>query len=477
MDGAPVVGFDADVTEYAVPASDPTAMNIVAVVAEEGATAQIAQSGTTATVTVTSFNGKVKKVYTLTAYEKLASEVVNKNGANAIVTYVFDDGDKTTATIVTEELSTKYESLAGSFALITKNLGTLSTVEGEEGDGLLEYEKDENGDYVYTKNETNWEYWETLLNTYGPSGFEAVSHTHTHAYIGEDDNGGSYTYKNTNGDVFTSAVFPKGNVSKEYYASNQILRDLGQRAYALVSAGLTAGGYMIDYIANYKALPQLSGAFIGKRTTYTNPTNPASMVNPFDIFDDEDNRFNVMSYMVQHYNTGSTAPKSTSAEGYSKEACLAAGIDYWTNYVDTAVEQGGWAAFCFHNIRPDTHTGTTGHFVYQSQADALFAHTQTLSEENKVWVANLTDAMLYVFERSTSEVGAYVDGEGNVIVSLDDHEDDSIFNMALTVKVALPEGKTGATLNGSALTAFSENSVTYVYVDIVPGNAVTIIPN
>lgn len=474
VDGDPVVGFSADVLNYVVPAFDPTAMNVVAVVAEEGATAVVSQNGNVATITVSSFNGKVQKVYTLTAFEKLASEVVNKNGANAIVTYVFDDGDKTTATIVTDELSTKYESLSGSFALITKNLGTLSTIEGEEGDGLLEYEFDENGDYVYTKNADNWAYWETLLDTYGASGFEAVSHTHTHAYIGENDNGGSFTYKNTAGDVFTSAVFPKGNVHKEYYASNQILRDLGQRAYALVSAGLTAGGSMIDYTASYKALPQTSGAFIGKRTTNTQPTNPSAMVNYVEDFTSETKRFDVYSYMVQHYYTSATAPKNTSAENYSKEACLAAGIDYWTNYVDTAVEEGGWAAFCFHNIKPDTHTGTTGHFVYQSQADALFAHTQVLSEQNKVWVANLTDAMLYVFERSTSEVGAYVDGDGNVIVTLDDHEDDTIFTMPLTVKVALPEGKTGAALDGKALTAFTEDGVTYVYVDIVPGNSVTL---
>lgn len=474
VDGEPVVGFDADVLQYSVPASNPTAMNIVSVVAEEGATAVVSQSDNVATITVTSFNGKVQKVYTLTAFEKLASQVVNKNGANAIVTYVFDDGDKTTATIVTDELSTKYESLAGSFAIPTKNLGTLSTIEGEEGDGLLEYEFDENGDYVYTKNEDNWRYWEKLLDTYGASGFEAVSHTHTHAYIGENDNGGSFTYKNTAGDEFTSAVFPKGNVRKEYYASNQILRDLGQRAYALVGAGLTAGGSMIDYTESYKALPQTSGAFIGKRTTYTKPTDPSSMVNAIADFDSEDARFNVLSYMVQHYYTSATAPKNTSAENYSKEACLAAGVDYWTNYVDTAVEEGGWAAFCFHNIRPDTHTDTAGHFVYQSQADALFAHTEALSEQNKVWVANLTDAMLYVFERATSEVGAYVDGDGNVIVTLDDHEDDSIFNMALTVKVALPEGKTDAKLDGKALTSFTEDGVTYVYVDIVPGNAVTL---
>ena len=474
IDGEPVVGFSADVTEYNVPAANLNSMNIVVTTARPEATYSVEQNGNVATITVTAFNGKTQKVYTLTAYEKVETAVVNKNGANAIVTYVFDDGNTDSATIVSS-FADKYPSFAGSFALITKNLATLSTIEGDPDDGLLEYEFDENGDYVYTKNESTWNYWVDLFDKYGDKGLEGVSHTHTHAYIGENDNGGAFEYRSTGGNVYTSAVFPIGNVRKEYYASNQILRELGQRALVMVGAGLTApDGNMINYTESYKNLPLASGAFIGKRTTYTYPKDPESMVNIISDFDSDDFRFNVKSYMVQHYNTSPTAPASTSAEGYSKEACMNAGVGYWTDYIDTAVEMGGWAAFCFHNVKPDTHTGTSGHFVYESQADAVFAHTEQLSQENKVWVANFTDACLYVFERATSEVGAYIDGTGNVVVSLDDKENDEIFTMPLTVKVALPEGKSTAILDGEAVTTFTEEEVTYVYVDIVPGNSVTL---
>lgn len=474
VDGEPIVGFSADKLSYTVGAADPLNMNIVATAEEPEATVEIAKNENTATITVTAYDGQTKKMYTITAYEKVESSVVNKNGADAIVTYVFDDGDKTTATIVTEKLAPKYDSLTGSFALITKDLATLSTVEGVEGDGLLEYEFDENGDYVYTKKDANWEYWKTLLNKYDDSGFEGISHTHTHAYIGENDNGGSFEYKNTSGNVFTSEVFPIGNVRKEYYASNQILRALGERALTMVGAGLTAGGAMIDYTDNYRELPQKSGAFIGKRSTYTYPTTPDVMVNNVSDFLDETNRFNVKSYMVQHYNTSSTAPKNTNASNYSKDACMAAGVEYWTNYIDEAVKMGGWAAFCFHNVRDDSHTGTTGHFVYQSQADAVFKHSDDLAKENKVWVANFTDACLYMFERSTAELDAYIDGDGNVVVSLNDKENDEIFTMPLTVKVALPTEKTVAKLGETTLNTFTDNGNTFVYVDIIPGNSVTI---
>ena len=430
-----------------------------------------AQEGNTVTVTVTSYNGVNVKTYKFTAYNKVESQVVNKNGADGMVTYVFDDGDTASATIVTK-LSEKYPSITGSFALITSRLATLSTVEGEEGDGLLEYEFDEEGNYVYTKINDKWDYWQTLLADY--PAFEAVNHTHTHAYIGEDDNGGSYVYKSTAGNAYTSSVFPKGNVTKEYYASNQILRELGQRALTMVGAGLTApDGNMINYTESYKNLPQTSGAFIGKRTTYTYPKTPEVMVNKISDFTDEYNRFNVKAYMVQHYNASSTAPASTSAADYSREACLEAGVGYWTTYIDKAVEMGEWAAFCFHNVKADTHTGTTGHFVFESQLDEVFKHCDDLAKENKLWVASFTDACLYAFSRATSTVSSYVDGD-NVIVTLSDKEDDSIFTMPLTVKVALPEGKSEATVDGNALSTFVENGKTFAYVDVTPETSVTI---
>ena len=465
IDGAEIAAFDPDVTGYNVPAADPQSFAVEAIPAESDATVAVAKNGNTAVITVTGYDGISTKTYTVTAFDAVGAEVVNKNGADAIVTYVFDDGDTSSATIVTK-VSEKYPSITGSFALVTDKLATLNTIDGVEGDGLLEYQFDENGNYVYTKIESKWNYWVDLFAKY--PNFEGVNHTHTHAYIGENDNGGAFEYRNTAGDVFTSAVFPIGNVRKEYYASNQILRELGQRAYVMVGAGLTAGGSMIAYTDSYKALPQTSGAFIGKRATVNAPTKPDTMVNLLSDFTNEDNRFNVKAYMVQHYAASATAPKSVSAADYSREACLAAGVDYWTTYIDKAVEMGEWAAFCFHNVKADSHTGTSGHFVFESQLDAVFAHTDNLAKENKVWVASFTDACLYVFSRSTALVDAYENDDGDVVVALGHKEDKTIFTMPLTVKVTLPEGKTSAKVGGKTLETFTEGGNLCVYVDVTP---------
>ena len=138
-----------------------------------------------------------------------------------------------------------------------------------------------------------------------------------------------------------------------------------------------------------------------------------------------------------------------------------------------AVENNAWAAFCIHTIKADNHKGS-GHYIFESQADQLFAYTEQLSKENKVWVANLTDAYLYAIERATSTVDTFVDENGNLTVSLTCTETDDIYDMPLTVKVCLPDGKTGATLDGKELTSVEESGSVYVYVDVAPGCRLTL---
>lgn len=468
VNGKEVVGFETSETEYNVGVADLSAVDVKAVAAEAGAVVTMSSSGTKTAVSVKSINGKNERVYTVNAFEKIESEVVNKGGADATVTFVIDDGDQSTATFVLEKMAPKYPSLKASFALITNKLATLDIITNP--DGTKEYAKDENGFYTYQKNESVWAFWENAVKN---KNFELVSHTHTHKYWGEDDNGGKFDYYNTAGEKFTSEDFPKGSVSKEFVASKQIIQDLDptQLAAAFVRSGLTAGGKNVDYSATFWDPIATSGAYIGARGTYTYPDKPRDMVNVFSEFTDSAVRNKIKSYMVQHYNTNPNM-KTTQANSGPAE-CLAAGIPYWTDYIDTAVEMKGWAAFCIHTIRPDTHDTRSGHYIYRSQADELFAHTQKLAADNKVWVATLSEGMIYAIERSTASVDAYVDGD-KVVVILDHKEEGEYFNMPLTVKVSLPAGKTSASVDGNALKTFAENGKTYAYVDVAPKASVAV---
>lgn len=472
VNGSPVLGFDKAKTEYNAAVESPTGAKIEAVATESGAYVDISTSGNVTEIKVTSINRKNERVYKVSAFERVESEVVNKNGANAIVTYVIDDGNIDTAKFIQNKMAPKYPSLSASFALITKNLATLDITTNP--DGTKEYTKDGDGFYTYKKNESQWSFWQQFTADLGDDGYELVSHSHTHKYWGENDNGGTFDYYNTAGEKFTSEDFPKGSVSKEFLASQQIIQDLDptQKVATFVRSGLTAGGKNVKYSDTFwDAIPN-SGAYIGARGTYTYPDRPLDMINKVEEFADPLGRFRLKSYMVQHYNTSATV-KTTNANSGPAE-CLAAGIPYWTDYIDTAVENNAWAAFCIHTIKPDNYDARSGHYIFESQADELFAYTEKLSKENKVWVANLTDAFVYVNERSTSTVESYVDENGKLAVNLDDKEEGSIYNMALTVKVTLPVGKTSASLDGKALKSFVENGRTCIYVDVVPGNSVLI---
>ena len=468
VNGEGVINFSADKTEYNVALKDTSALEVAAEAVESGAELSVLKEGTKVTVKVKSINSKNEKVYVLNAYKQLESEIVNKNGADATVTFVLDDGDQSSATFVLEKMAPKYPSLTASFALITNKLATLDIVTNP--DGTKEYAKDEDGFYTYKKNESVWAYWENAVKN---KNFEIVSHSYSHKYWGEDDNGGVFEYSNTSGEKFTSENLPKGSVSKEFVASKQILQDLdpSQLAAVFVRTGLTAGGKNVAYSATFWDPIETSGEYIGGRGTHTYPDKPRDMVNIFSQFNQPAVRNKIKSYMVQHYNTNPNV-KTTQA-GSGPAECLAAGIPYWTNYIDTAVEMKGWAAFCIHNIRPDDHDTRSGHYIYQSQADALFAHAQKLADENKVWIATLSQGMIYANEWVASRAQTYIDG-GKAVVSLECADENPIYNMPLTVKVALPSGKSGATLDGKALNAFSENGKAYVYVDVAPGASVTI---
>ena len=468
VNGVSLPDFDPDKTAYTVSAEDVDSMDVEAVAAQEGAVISVAREGASVTVTVTGKNGENQRVYTLDARVALEGKVVNHNGANATVTYVIDDGDQQTAIAVIKNMAEKYPSLAASFALVTQSLATFKTVEG--ADGVLEYLKDENGNYVYSKNTANWNFWDKMLHRYGRDGFEAVSHSHTHKYWGENDEGGAFDFRLSNKKTVTSEIFPRGNVSKEFLGSNQIIRELGQRGLVFVRPGLTHEGQGVKLSSGFWDNMQNSGAFIA-RGTYTYPDQPETMLNSFTAFGDADARFFLKSYMVQHYNT---SPGVKTEKGKSTpEECLAAGIDYWTDYIDTAVENNAWAAFCIHTIRPDTHTGS-GHYIFNSQADALFAYTEQLSAENKVWVANLTDAFLYAIEWSTASVEAHQVGNDRAVVSLSCRETAEIYRLPLTVRILLPAGKTAASLNGSALVTEEAEGLTYAYLNLIPGSEVTL---
>ena len=167
------------------------------------------------------------------------------------------------------------------------------------------------------------------------------------------------------------------------------------------------------------------------------------------------NRLNIPGYMIVTENRNSG--------GHWSEG----GIDNWTAFIDHAIEQKGLAAYCIHNIiaNPTSHSG---HNISEADAEELFAYALS----KNVWVAQFTDAVMYYSEWSTSNVTTEYEN-GKVMVTLTDGEDNEVYNMALTVKVAVPANWDSAKLGGKTLEVFKNtDGSSYVYANIVPDSGV-----
>ncbi len=428
-----------------------------------------------AEIKVKSENGESEEIYSVEfSYAELidiSAAVVNKDGASGVVTFVFDDGNQKSADLLVSRFMQKYPSLKFNFAIITQQLATLELAEDGES-----WRVDANGDYIlnFVPNKYSTAYSDSILK--GESyqyvhefwarladvkGIELLSHSHTHRYWGEHDG--------------PSDDFPAGNITKELKASQQILRNLcREEAICYVKPGVEG----LKDTSVYFNMLENSGLYIGARATKTTPWDFRSMVNYAKNFSPDSSkrneRFYVSSYAVTHYatrfnlNTEDPNDYTTNIES-SAQDCINAGAALWIEYVSTAIESGGWASFCFHNVIEDNETSTSKWFVYESQADALFKYAQNQSEAGKLWIASYTEAQLYYNQWSTAKVNARLSSDKSITVSVTDNEPDSVYNMPLTVKVPVPMNWNTAASNGQLLTVHTENDGSkYVYLNIVP---------
>ncbi|MBR2461213.1 MAG: hypothetical protein IKB34_08310, partial [Clostridia bacterium] len=312
------------------------------------------------------------------------AEIVNKDGVDAVVTYVIDDGNKPTGTFAREMLD-KYQYLTVSFAVWTKDFATLK----ELPDGS-QYVMAGNK-YTYTQTDAqvqNVNFWNDILSG---GRCELISHTHTHNFWGTNDDGGTFQYVKNNESNVLTATMPKGSVSKEVYGSNQILKELfpssdfpTQSYLGLITPGIgvrtadftTNDGKVIPTYNTYflKLMQQAiqRGEYIAARGTFqtTNTKDSSSRVITPSKLEKLTDRMNVPAYMIVTENRNSSG---SATEG---------GIENWTAYIDHAIEQKGWACYCIHNIHENV-TDHAGHKIDERDAEELFAYTA----DKSVWVA------------------------------------------------------------------------------------------
>jgi hypothetical protein len=247
----------------------------------------------------------------------------------------------------------------------------------------------------------------------------------------------------------------------ELAASQAVLRELcGADSLCYVMPG-------VGTVTNDLYLKTLDGGtvYIGARST----SRKVNYVNSY-------NPFRVSAYAVTRHSTKQLEDGSyTTNENSSRELCLAAGVETWKSHIDSAVEGNAWAAFCFHGLVP-AGTDTNGKWtVYEEQVDAIFKYADRLSKSGDAWVANFTEASIYYREWKEASLKTTVFADESLKIVLETALDPSIFNMPLTVKVAVPKSWTSASCDGKELEIIqNEDGTQFVYINIAPGESAVI---
>lgn len=454
VDGEALAGFDGNTLNYTVPGI-PYATRYPTVSASpvfSGAIVSVTQAsdatGGVATIAVrgrdqNAEGGYNTKTYTVTfeldETAQTKAEVVWRGGADGVVTFVIDDGDHATADFVLEEMLHKYSALRVSYALITNRLATIQTTD----DGS-EYQMTADGKYVYTANEAEVNFWRSHLaaNNY----CELLSHSWTHDKWGMNDDGGEQELTDYSGNKTGTKTFPKGHITMELAASKQILIELfSQDARYFVKPGTGMKEY--DFYLNL-----LTGG-----TIYSAGRNTNKQLNDLSQFRTAYSDIN--AYMV-------TATESPDA---------------WNAFIDSAVEEGKWATFCIHRIVVN-NLPTTGHYIYQKNADAMFAHANELATQGKLWIATMTEATDYARLRNQATVIAETYRDESVSVTLTATNPPSEFGetfdgISLTVKIAVPDNWNGTVnaSNGAVVEVQSDASGNFVYLDMIPSETAVVL--
>ncbi len=154
-------------------------------------------------------------------------------------------------------------------------------------------------------------------------------------------------------------------------------------------------------------------------------------------------------------------------------------------YLDVCVENGGWFISLCHALVND---GTAHCDMSEAHARQLFAVMQQYSEEGKIWCTTYGDAVKYVRERQNSTAEQYINENGIFVkLTMSEKTEDGlplpadVFDMPLTVKIAVPTGWTKVKYTQGDVSAvvdtYVENNKTYANINIVPNGADAAITN
>ena len=357
-----------------------------------------------------------------------ASVMKSKNGADATVVFIHDDGARATVEFLNEEFP-KY-NINGTIGIIGNKL---------TGSALS--------------------MWETLLEA-SNGRLNFASHSYNHEYFGESDSAESGTLSDG-----TEYSYAAGHLTQEIANERSRINGLfpNERVLTFIKPG-------VKYPNGKKqvsdaAMSMIQEHYIAMRNTGGGVDN----IPPADIYS--------VKSLMGRYNPDYTNDEYQSAS-------------YWKEYLDEAISKKGLLVYLFHNIYDDFEA--SGLFVSKTRISNLFKTMGDDIEEGKIWNAKFDEAMQYAVEYGANPQAtatAYYEGTPCIRVGVTDDisriDTDEVgkfkgldmFDYPLTVKVTVPFDWTYVKLTQSyndrveIAKTFTEGGKRYVYANVVPDKA------
>ena len=144
-------------------------------------------------------------------------------------------------------------------------------------------------------------------------------------------------------------------------------------------------------------------------------------------------------------------------------------------WVDDAINEKAWLIEMWHNV---TEEGKEAGYqaISAPVAEEHVAYISEKEQEEKVWIASMTDATKYIYEKENAKVNAVYDGR-KITVKLEcelEGKNKSEFDFPLTVKIKLPEELNeigNFQVKNKQIEAREQDGNRYIYVELTPNTS------
>ncbi|MBO4896806.1 MAG: polysaccharide deacetylase family protein [Clostridia bacterium] len=131
------------------------------------------------------------------------------------------------------------------------------------------------------------------------------------------------------------------------------------------------------------------------------------------------------------------------------------GVSTMNGWIDSGISGKKWIVEMWHGIGNDASSWSGN--VSEQNAAEHFAYAAQKRDEGKLWVATLDEVAVYNAERLAANIRKVSESSSQMVLSLTDGLDNSVYDQPITLNITIPSGKSGASVtcggNNLAVTA------------------------